>query len=67
MFGIVGHLAWRFSPRSLGEMMVKASSFVKTVIWIGMEIIVIPISILMTTIAYGGLVFLSWLFGTKPA
>jgi hypothetical protein len=62
LFGIIGHLAWHVSSRGFQAMLLRASRVVKTALWIGVEIIVIPISFYMTMIAYGGPALLSWLF-----
>jgi hypothetical protein len=62
LLGIIGHLAWQVSWRSLQSALVRTSRFVKTVLWIGAEIVVIPISFYITMMAYGGPAFLSWLF-----
>ena len=61
-FGIVGYFAWRISSRRLASMLLRTTWFVKTALWIGLEIIVIPISFYMTMAAYGGPALLSWLF-----
>jgi hypothetical protein len=61
-FGIVGYLAWRVRSRCLESMLLRTTWYVKTALRIGTEIIVIPISFYMTTMAYGGPAFLSWLF-----
>jgi hypothetical protein len=62
LFGIIGQLVWRISSHRLESMLIRMSQFVTTALWIGVEIIVIPMSFYMTMMAYGGPAFLSWLF-----
>jgi hypothetical protein len=62
LFGIMGHLAWQLGSRRLEPMLRRASRFVKSAIWICVEVIVIPVSFYMTMMAYGGPALLSWLF-----
>jgi hypothetical protein len=60
LLGTISNIAWRGGLFRLEHITKKMSQLTKAAIWVFMEIMVIPLSFLLTMAAYGGPAFLSW-------
>lgn len=58
LLGAAGHLTWQLASHRLAPLLSKASSVTRVTLWIGLQIMTVPISLWLTFVAY----VLPWLF-----
>jgi hypothetical protein len=65
LLGTISNIAWRVGLFRLEHITKKMSRLTKAAIWVLMEIMVIPLSIILTTAVYGGPALLTWVLDSR--